>query len=64
MHRTNEDSREGNGGRALAYQAGFTGDLTIRKCIQSCTDAGYTMAGAEYANECCKLSDSRFGSDD
>lgn len=54
---TNLTHREGTTGRALEHQqTGFTGQLTIAKCISACKDAGYSYAGAEYAVECCRFS--------
>ncbi len=48
--------REGTTGRALSTMA--TGvaaaDMTVARCVQACKSAGLSMAGIEYAQECCK----------
>jgi len=47
--------REGSGGRALGHGgATITGSMTVEKCVASCSIAGYSLAGVEYAGECCK----------
>ncbi|OCK86428.1 WSC-domain-containing protein [Lepidopterella palustris CBS 459.81] len=38
--------------RTLANLGAFTGDLTIEKCLASCSTAGYSLAGVEYGVEC------------
>jgi glucan 1,3-beta-glucosidase len=34
---------------------GGTGATTIDSCLAACKAAGYSLAGVEYANECCKF---------
>ena len=60
MARSDENSSEGTTGRALTNAPAITGDLTIAKCITACKNGGYSHAGAEYANECCKLSEQEY----
>ena len=43
--------------RSLPYAAGVSGGpsaMTNELCQSTCAAAGYTMAGTEYADECCK----------
>jgi hypothetical protein len=54
-----DKSREGTNGRALTTPASVTGGagaMTVALCIQACKSAGFSMAGLEYASECCKFS--------
>ena len=39
--------------RVLSYGATVTGSVTIESCTTACYNAGYPLAGAEYADECC-----------
>jgi len=49
-------SREGQNGRTLTNNVnGWTGKLTVAKCIAQCKLNNYALAGVEYAQECCKL---------
>lgn len=42
-----------NSSRVLTYQAwGGKSDSTIESCAAQCASLGYTIAGAEYGNEC------------
>jgi hypothetical protein len=34
---------------------GGTGATTIESCLSACKASGYSLAGVEYANECCKF---------
>ena len=48
--------REGTNGRALGNYmtvAGGQPATTVALCIAACKNAGYSMAGMEYADECC-----------
>jgi hypothetical protein len=54
-HSADMEYREGTGGRALTTVPTITGDLTAAKCIQACKTGGFSMAGMEYAQECCKF---------
>jgi hypothetical protein len=38
-----------NGGRTLTQGVGVTGGLTMAKCTTACFNAGYPLAGGEYA---------------
>lgn len=42
------------GDRALHYRAGNYDDLTPDKCQSLCEAAGFSLAGTEFSNECCK----------
>ncbi|KAF8860305.1 hypothetical protein BDZ45DRAFT_741435 [Acephala macrosclerotiorum] len=49
---------EGIHGTALPHKAvttGGRGALTVHACTTACQAAGYTLAGVEYAKECCKI---------
>ena len=51
--------REGTSGRALTNGVAVTGGsaaMSVTLCVSACKNAGYSMAGVEYANECCKYS--------
>jgi hypothetical protein len=51
--------REGTSGRALTNGVAVTGGstaLSVTLCVSACKNAGYSMAGVEYADECCKFS--------
>jgi glucan 1,3-beta-glucosidase len=37
------------------YPPGSTAAMTIEACITVCQAAGYSLAGVEYAGECCKF---------
>ncbi|KAG2002470.1 hypothetical protein CC2G_004661 [Coprinopsis cinerea AmutBmut pab1-1] len=41
-----------NGQRTLGTGVTVTGPLTLEKCTDACFNAGYRLAGAEYAAEC------------
>jgi hypothetical protein len=41
--------------RTLATGVGVQGSMTIEKCTDACYHAGFPLAGAEYARECCEL---------
>ncbi|KAI0813023.1 copper radical oxidase [Xylaria sp. FL0064] len=43
---------EGSSGRALNVQQPDSQDLTIESCVNTCIDAGYGVAGLEYASQC------------
>lgn len=44
---------EGTTGRTLTHGVGIAaGDMTIELCTSACENAGYTLAGVEYAGEC------------
>ncbi|PNH62600.1 hypothetical protein VD0002_g5514 [Verticillium dahliae] len=43
---------DGAGGRILTYQAPDDNALTLQKCAKNCFDLGYTVAGAEYYQQC------------
>jgi hypothetical protein len=43
-----------NGGRTLPNGVAVTGALTVDLCTSACQAQGYTLAGVEYAGECCK----------
>jgi hypothetical protein len=34
---------------------GGQGATTIQACVAACSALGYSLAGVEYANECCKF---------
>jgi hypothetical protein len=53
------DYREGTNGRALTNYVTVAGGqpaTTVALCIAACMGAGYSMAGLEYADECCECS--------
>ena len=37
--------------------AGGQNAMTVALCLSACQQAGYSLAGVEYANECCKFPD-------
>lgn len=39
--------------RALPHGTGVTGSVTVESCTTACYNAGYPLAGMEYADECC-----------
>lgn len=41
-----------NGGRILTHQQTDNAQQTLQTCVNTCAAAGYTIAGAEYADEC------------
>ncbi|PNH43049.1 hypothetical protein VD0004_g4372 [Verticillium dahliae] len=43
---------DGAGGRILTYQAPDDNALTLQKCAKNCFGLGYTVAGAEYYQQC------------
>lgn len=48
---------EGNGGRTLGYGMQVPGggnNMTVENCQTVCLASKYTLAGVEYAGECCK----------
>ena len=48
---------EGQTGRILLNGVATIGGaeaMTIKTCTDACRAAGYTLAGAEYGQECCK----------
>jgi hypothetical protein len=50
--------REGTNGRALTTFTSVTGGssaMSVALCIQACNSTGFSMAGVEYADECCKF---------
>lgn len=47
---------EGTTGRCLPNPVAVTGGMTVGLCVQACKTAGYSMAGIEYASECCRYS--------
>lgn len=44
--------REGQAGRLLIYQV-IASPMTIDICTAACQGEGYSLAGVEYADECC-----------
>jgi hypothetical protein len=53
------DYREGTNGRALTNYVTVAGGqpaTTVALCIAACKGAGYSIAGLEYADECCEYS--------
>jgi hypothetical protein len=49
---------EGTTGRILQespYTAGGIQALTVDICLSTCQDAGYSLAGLEFGQECCKF---------
>jgi hypothetical protein len=53
---TDSHRREGVNGRALPNGVAVTGGkATVALCVAACKAAGFSMAGIEYANECCKF---------
>lgn len=45
------------GSRSLAYTAAVAGGasaMTVEVCQSTCLGLGYSLAGVEYADECCK----------
>jgi hypothetical protein len=50
---------EGTTGRTLTTQLTVTGGdaaTTVDLCLSTCKAAGFTFAGVEYADQCCKCS--------
>jgi len=41
--------------RVLGHGMNVVGQVSIETCTTACFNAGYTLAGAEYADECCEL---------
>src|ERR1700722_296399 len=41
--------------RVLANQVNVVGQVSIETCTAACLSAGYSLAGAEYADQCCKF---------
>jgi hypothetical protein len=39
--------------RTLPNAVGVTGQVTIESCTAACLNAGFSLAGAEYAGQCC-----------
>lgn len=37
--------------RTLSYVASYSGDLTVEKCLASCSAAGFPYSGVEYGDE-------------
>ncbi len=48
--------REGTGERALLNGGQVNGAMTVAGCVQACKAAGFSLAGVEYAGECCEYS--------
>lgn len=49
---------EGVNGRALGTGVSVSGgQATVALCVAACKEKGFSMAGIEYANECCKFID-------
>lgn len=46
------DRSEGQGGRLLIYQV-IASFMTVDICTAACQEGGYSLAGVEYADECC-----------
>lgn len=44
--------REPSSGRTLTGYSFTSSSMTVDMCVSTCATKGYTMAGAEYANEC------------
>ena len=40
--------------RTLGVPMPVTGQMTYAACTTACYNAGYSIAGVEYADECCK----------
>jgi hypothetical protein len=56
---SNSRRREGVNGRALGNGVAVTGGkATVALCIAACKAAGFSIAGIEYANECCEFENS------
>lgn len=39
--------------RTLPNAVGVAGQVTIESCTAACLNAGFSLAGAEYAGQCC-----------
>jgi hypothetical protein len=40
--------------RVLANNVNVNGQVSIETCTAACQNAGYSLAGAEYAGQCCE----------
>jgi len=41
--------------RVLANNVNVVGQVSIETCTTACLAGGYSLAGAEYAGQCCKF---------
>ena len=41
--------------RTLAITVGTDGAVDVESCVEACFDAGYPIAGLEFADQCCTL---------
>lgn len=50
---THVSSSDSTGARTLAITMGTEGAVDVESCVDACFDAGYPIAGIEYADQCC-----------